>query len=71
LPLGAAMALLHAGVPLRPTVAACAATAAIMRGHPPLAARQIRYARVLLQRGRYHLYRIAGTVMLVAGSWAG
>lgn len=65
------MALLHAGVPVRPTVAVCAATTAIMRGPPPVAARQIRHLRVLIRRGRYHLYRIVGTVMLVFGSWAG
>jgi len=65
------MALLQAGVPVRPMVAACAATTAIMRGNRPVAARQIRHTGVLLRRGRYHLYRIAGTVMLVARSWAG
>lgn len=65
------MALLQAGVPVHPTVAVYAATTAIMRGNPPLAARQIRRLRVLIRRGRYHLCRIVGTVMLVAGSWAG
>ncbi|HZM74127.1 MAG TPA: hypothetical protein VFC19_00285 [Candidatus Limnocylindrales bacterium] len=65
------MALLQAGVAVRPTVAACAATTAIKRGNSLVAARQIRHTRVLIRRGRYHLYWIVGTVMLVAGSWAG
>ena len=65
------MALLQAGAAVHPTVAACAAPTAIMRGNPSVAARQIRHARVLIRRGRYHLYRIVGTVILVSGSWAG
>ena len=65
------MALLQAGAAVRPTVAACAAPTAIMRGNSLVAARQIRHARVLIRRGRYHLYRIVGTVILVSGSWAG
>lgn len=64
------MALLQVGVSVRPTVLAYAATK-IMRGNPPVALRPIRHARVLIRRGHYHLYRIVGTVMLVAGSWAG
>ena len=71
LPRGAAMALLQAGAAVHPTVAARAAPTAIMRGNPSEAARQIRHARVLTRRGRYHLYRIVGTVILVTGSWAG
>jgi hypothetical protein len=68
------MALLQADVAMHQTVAACLATTAInghQPGNPPVAARQIRHTRTLIRRGRYHLYRIVGTVVLVAGSWAG
>lgn len=65
------MAMLQPGVPVRPTVAARASATAIMRGNPHMATQRIRHASVLIRRGRYHLYRIAGTVVLIAGSWAG
>jgi len=65
------MALLQAGVPVHPMGSTCASTTANVRGNHVMAARQIRYATVLIRRSRYHLYRIAGTVVLVAGSWAG
>jgi hypothetical protein len=65
------MAIPQAGVSVHPLVATWASTTADMRGNRVMAARQIRHATVLIRRSRYHLYRIAGTVMLVAGSWAG
>ncbi len=54
------MALPQAGMRVRRPVSARAPIAAVVHRH-----------LVLARRVRYHLYRIAGTVMLVAGAWAG
>jgi len=62
---------------LRADVHACSAvsplapTTATKRGGYSIPIRQIRLVGVLVRRGRYYLYRIAGTVVSVAGSWAG
>ena len=42
-------------------------------GYPalPLRLRRFRRPGAMARHARYHLYRFAGTVVLVAGSWAG
>ena len=59
---------LKADILARPTFFPPAST-----GYPalPLRLRRIRHPGALARHARYHLYRFAGRVVLVAGSWAG
>jgi len=65
------MQSLQADMHARPTVSPLASMTATKRRSDLVPTRQIRPIGVLVRHGRYYLYRIAGTVVSVAGSWAG